>query len=72
MNIIGFNQGQIGDLAMNIICCKSLKNKYPDCKITFSINKKYESIIPIFFLNLKDKAIMIFIIFHLMRFLVFF
>lgn len=51
MNVIGFNQGQIGDLAMNIICCKALKNKYPNCKITFSVNKKYESIIPIFYHN---------------------
>jgi ADP-heptose:LPS heptosyltransferase len=51
MKIIGFNQGQIGDLVMNLICCRSLKNKYPNCKITFGINKKYESIVPIFYKN---------------------
>lgn len=51
MKIIGFNQGQIGDLIMNLIPCKSLKEKYPDIHITFGINKRYESIKQIFYSN---------------------
>ena len=48
---IGFNQGQIGDLAMNMVLCKAFKNKYPDAKLTFGINKKYQTVAPIFFYN---------------------
>ena len=51
MKAIGFNQGQIGDLAMCMIPCRSLKEKFPEIKITFGINKKYESASPIFFNN---------------------
>lgn len=54
MRAIGFNQGQFGDLCMNIIACKAFKNQYPDSHFTFGINKKYESISPIF---LKNKFI---------------
>jgi ADP-heptose:LPS heptosyltransferase len=49
--IIGFNQGQIGDLAINMIPCKSIKNMFPDCHLIFSINKKYSSAVPIFYHN---------------------
>jgi ADP-heptose:LPS heptosyltransferase len=48
MKAIGFNQGQIGDLAMNLIPCRSFKQKYPDSYLVFGINKKYESCAPIF------------------------
>jgi len=51
MKAIGFNQGQIGDLAMCMIPCRSLKEKFPEIKITFGINKKYESIAPMFLNN---------------------
>jgi len=51
MKVIGFNQGQIGDLVMNLIPCKALKQANPDVRITFGINKKYESIKPIFYYN---------------------
>ena len=51
MKVIGFNQGQIGDLVMNLIPCKSIKEKDPNIHITFGINKKYESIKPIFYKN---------------------
>lgn len=51
MKAIGFNQGQIGDLAMCLIPCRSLKEQYPEIKITFGINKKYESVSPIFLKN---------------------
>ena len=49
--IIGFNQGQIGDLAINMIPCQVIKNMFPDCHLTFSINKKYSSAAPIFYHN---------------------
>ena len=39
--IIGFNQGQIGDLAINMIPCKAVKAIFPDSHLVFSINKKY-------------------------------
>lgn len=51
MKAIGFNQGQIGDLAMNIIACRAFKEKYPNSHLTFSINKKYETTAPIFYQN---------------------
>lgn len=51
MKAIGFNQGQIGDLAMNIIACRSFKELYPDSHLVFGINKKYESCAPIFYHN---------------------
>lgn len=54
MKAIGFNQGQFGDLCMNIVACKAFKKKYPNSSLTFGINKKYESISPIF---LKNKFI---------------
>jgi ADP-heptose:LPS heptosyltransferase len=43
MKIIGFNAGQFGDLAMQTICCRSVKHLYPDSKLTFAIGNKYES-----------------------------
>jgi ADP-heptose:LPS heptosyltransferase len=49
MKAIGFNQGQIGDLVMNLITCKAFKTKYPDSHLVFGINKKYESCAPIFY-----------------------
>lgn len=51
MKIVGFNQGQIGDLAINIIAARAIKERYPDSHLIFSINKKYESCAPIFYFN---------------------
>jgi hypothetical protein len=48
MKAIGFNQGQIGDLAMNLIACRAFKEKYPRSHLVFGINKKYQSCAPIF------------------------
>lgn len=48
LTAIGFNQGQIGDLALNIIAARALKEAQPDVHLTFSINKKYASAAPIF------------------------
>lgn len=48
---IGFNQGQYGDLCMNIIAAKSFKTYFPDSELYFGINKKYESIKEIFYNN---------------------
>jgi ADP-heptose:LPS heptosyltransferase len=51
MKIVGFNQGQIGDLVMNLVPCRAIKEKYPNSHLIFSINKKYESAAPIFYNN---------------------
>jgi ADP-heptose:LPS heptosyltransferase len=48
MKCIGFNQGQYGDLCMNTIACRALKEKFPECELHFGINKKYASLAPIF------------------------
>lgn len=48
---IGFNQGQFGDLCMNLIACKAFKNTYANGHLTFGINKKYQEIAPLFFHN---------------------
>lgn len=49
MKIIGFNQGQLGDLVLNIPVCRAVKEKYPNSKLIFSINKKYAHAAPLFF-----------------------
>lgn len=49
MRIIGFNQGQIGDLALNIIPTRAIKEVFPNSHLIFSINKKYASAAPIFY-----------------------
>lgn len=46
---IGFNQGQIGDLAINMIAVKAFKKQYPDSSLIFGINKKYRSVSPVFY-----------------------
>jgi|LakMenEpi03Aug12_release.lakeMendotaPanAssembly.Ray.scaffolds.fasta_scaffold16032_8 ADP-heptose:LPS heptosyltransferase len=48
---IGFNQGQYGDLCMNLVAAKSFKTYFPDSELYFGINKKYESIKEIFYEN---------------------
>ena len=42
---LGFNQGQIGDLAMQVVLCKHFKKMHPDSHMTFGINKKYEKFV---------------------------
>lgn len=49
--IIGFNQGQLGDLVINIPACRSIKNQYPDCELIFSINQRYKNAAPLFLNN---------------------
>lgn len=51
MKAIGFNLGQFGDLAMNIIAARSFKNQFPDSKLTFGISKKYSSCKDLFLYN---------------------
>jgi len=51
MKVIGFNQGQFGDLCMNLVACKAFKNINPDGHLTFGINKKYKEIAPLFLFN---------------------
>lgn len=51
MKIIGFNQGQLGDLVINLPACRSIKNKFPDCHLIFSINQKYKDAAPLFLHN---------------------
>ncbi len=48
---IGFNQGQLGDLAINLVAARALKEQSPNVKLTFSINRKYASAAPIFLHN---------------------
>tara|TARA_R110002153_G_scaffold265364_1_gene427860 strand:- start:641 stop:1465 length:825 start_codon:yes stop_codon:yes gene_type:complete len=40
---LGFNQGQIGDLAMQVVLCKQFKKIFPDSHMTLGINKKYDT-----------------------------
>tara|TARA_R110002020_G_scaffold168044_1_gene356706 strand:+ start:1838 stop:2692 length:855 start_codon:yes stop_codon:yes gene_type:complete len=44
---IGFNQGQYGDLFMGLTPCRVLKGADPDCKIIYSVNKKFKDCISI-------------------------
>jgi len=50
---IGFNQGQYGDLFINLTACRVLKKMHPDCNLIFSINQRYKDVIEIFKLS-KD------------------
>jgi len=45
------NQGQFGDLCMNTVAFKKIKELYPNDFLIMSINKKYSEIAPIFFNN---------------------
>lgn len=49
MKIIGFNQGQLGDLVLNIPLCRAIKEIYPNSHLIFSINKKYAHAAPLFY-----------------------
>ena len=51
MKAIGFNQGQYGDLCINLVACKAFKRDFPNSKLYFGINKKYQSIKDIFSFN---------------------
>ena len=51
MKAIGFNQGQYGDLCINLVACKAFKRDFPNSKLHFGINKKYESLKDIFLNN---------------------
>ena len=44
---IGFNQGQYGDLFINLTACRLVKKKYPNCKLIFSVNEEYKDAIEI-------------------------
>ena len=50
---IGFNQGQYGDLFIGLTACRVVKRADPDCKLVYSVNKKFKDIIPILKLS-KD------------------
>jgi ADP-heptose:LPS heptosyltransferase len=51
MKIIGFNGGQYGDLAINMIAAKAIKIQYPNCHFTMGISQKYSGIAPVFYHN---------------------
>ena len=41
MKAIGFNAGQYGDLAMNVVAAGVLAEIHPECKLTFAIGNRY-------------------------------
>jgi len=56
MKAIGFNQGQFGDLCINLAACKSFRQQFPNHQLYFGINKKYAELKDIFLNNdLIDK-----------------
>ena len=44
---IGFQQGQYGDLFINLTACRVIKAARPDCRLVFSVNKRYKDAIEI-------------------------
>ena len=50
---VGFNQGQYGDLFINLTACRVLKEMQPDCNLVFSVNQRYKDAIEILKLS-KD------------------
>jgi ADP-heptose:LPS heptosyltransferase len=51
MKAIGFNQGQYGDLCINLVACKAFKRDLPNSNLYLGINKRYESLKEIFLYN---------------------
>lgn len=49
--VIGFNQGQYGDICMAYVAAKSLKQTQKDLKFTLGINKDFADIAPLFLYN---------------------
>ena len=49
--VIGFNQGQAGDLCMNLVACRAFKEMFPKSEIIFGINRRYEQLAPLFLEN---------------------
>lgn len=48
LTFCGFNSLQFGDLVINTFAARILKQKYPESKLTFVINKDYKDIAPLF------------------------
>lgn len=48
LTFCGFNSLQFGDLVINTFAARVLKEKYPESKLTFVINKDYKDIAPLF------------------------
>lgn len=46
---LGFNGQQYGDLVMNTVAARSLKELYPKSELTLVVNKDYADIVPIFY-----------------------
>jgi ADP-heptose:LPS heptosyltransferase len=51
VKIIGFNQGQIGDLGYCTVAARAVKQQFPGSHLTFSINKRYASAAPLFYFH---------------------
>ena len=47
LTFVGFNQGQYGDLFIQLVPAKMLKCIYEGCRVIFSVNKKYEDVIDV-------------------------
>lgn len=47
----GLNMGQRGDLVMNTVAARSLKETYPNCHLTLGIGKPFEDMVPLFLNN---------------------
>lgn len=48
LKILGTNQGQRGDLIMDTVVARAIKEKFPDSIFTLGINKQYEDMVPLF------------------------
>ncbi len=48
MKVIGFNAGQYGDLAMNMVAVREFVTNNPDCDFTFAIGDKYKDCADVF------------------------
>ena len=45
--VVGFNQGQYGDLFIGLTACSVIKSIWPSSTMIYSVNKKYTDVIPI-------------------------
>ena len=45
--VVGFNQGQYGDLFIGLTACSVIKALWPNSTMVYSVHKKYSDIIPI-------------------------
>lgn len=49
LRFAGFLGGQVGDAIIATVCCRVLKQRFPDCELTFCVADRYREVMPLFY-----------------------